>query len=189
MTLLDLSRLTELVEGTDHDAFRIETLPAYATPITSAEYRRWLDGEVEPNWEARKPWLDTLTRWVREGRQRRRVRVIHDPISTYERYACDWSYPSSVEAGELVRVLDLAEQEPPEKLLSAPEDWSLLDDRKVVKMHYGSDSQFQGAQVVGADRLELYRSAAAAVWEAAVPFGQWWASHPQHHRRAGHPAR
>jgi len=188
MALLDLQQLTELVETTTADMFRIETLPAYATPITSREYRRWLDGEPEPDWAARQPWLDTLTRWVTEGRQRRRVRVIHAPISDYERYACDWSYPSSVNAGEQVRVLDLNEVDAPKELLFVPGDWSLLDNTTVIKMYYGPEGQFTGAQPLDIHHLAQHQIAALAAWNAAEPFEQWWAQHPQYHRTVSHPA-
>ncbi|MBA3574504.1 MAG: hypothetical protein H0W37_05970 [Pseudonocardiales bacterium] len=60
--------------------------------MTSGDFRRWLDEEAEPTWEIRQPWLDTLAQWAREGLPRRRVRVVHDPSSDYERYACDWGY-------------------------------------------------------------------------------------------------
>jgi hypothetical protein len=189
MNLLDLDQLTELVESASRDMFRIETLAAYATPITSREYRRWLDGEPEPDWEARQPWLDTLTRWTAEGRHRRRVRVIHEPISDYERYACDWSYPSSVNAGEQVRVLDLNEVGVPKELLDAPGDWSLLDNSTVIRMRYGPEGQFAGAQVLDADHLAQHQIAAVAVWNAAEPFQRWWPKHPQYRRRVGLPAR
>lgn len=184
MSLLTVEQLTEVVEGTKHDFFRIETLPSYDTEMTSTDFRRWLDGEAEPDWEKRQPWLDKLRRWTDEGRPRRRVRVIHNPITDYERYACDWGYRHNISAGELVRVMDLAEQSPPHELQFAPGDWSVIDGDQVVKMHYASDGQFLGAQLIDAQHAERHHVAMDVTWTAAVPFTEWWNRHCEYHRRA-----
>lgn len=156
--------------------------------IATGDFRRWLDDENEPDWKTRQPWLDKLRQWASEGRPRRRVRVIHDPPTDYERYACDWGYRNNVAAGELVRILDLAEQSPPRELQFAPGDWSLIDGRDVVKMHYDPDGQFRGAQLLDAEHIERHRNAADALWRNAEPFTAWWDRHPEHHRSAGRAA-
>ncbi|MGH4014447.1 MAG: DUF6879 family protein [Pseudonocardiaceae bacterium] len=179
---MTLEQLTGLIETTRRDLFRIETLPSYDTAITTSDFRRWLNGELEPDWEARRPWLDLLRRWANEGRPRRCVRVIHDPPSDYERYACDWGYRHNVAAGEIVRILDLAEQSPPGELLHASGDWTLIDGRDVVKMHYDHDGQFSGAELLDVAHVDRYRIAADAVWNETEPFMQWWDLHSQHHR-------
>ncbi|MCA1693470.1 MAG: hypothetical protein LC749_01365 [Actinobacteria bacterium] len=188
MSLLTLEQLTELVETTQHDFIRIETLPSYDTAATTGDFRRWLDGETEPTWKIRRPWLAMLTQWAQEGRPRRRVRVIHDPPTSYERYACDWGYVNSVAAGELIRVVDLAEQSLPSALVSVPGDWSLIDGRDAVRMQYRSNGQFIGARHVDVQDVGRYRSAADIAWEAGEPFTAWWDRHPQHHRSAGRAA-
>ena len=136
----------------------------------------------------RQLWLDTLTQWAREGRPRRRVRIIHDPPSEYERYACEWGYRYNIEAGEPTRVLDLAEVHPPRELQAAPGDWWLIDGRDVVKMHYHPDGSFRGTEVLTPQYVERYRAAADAAWRVAQDFTTWWAQHPQHHRSAGRAA-
>jgi hypothetical protein len=70
VNLMTLEQLTELVESTRHDLLRIETLPSYDTAITTSDFRRWLNGEREPDWEVRRSWLDLLRRWANEGRPR-----------------------------------------------------------------------------------------------------------------------
>lgn len=182
MSLLTVDQLGDLLERTRRDLFRIETLPSYDTTMTTGDFRRWLDGEAEPTWEVRQPWLDTLAQWARDGRPRRRVRVIHDPPSDYERYACDWGYRYNVAAGEPTRVLDLAEHDVPEELDAAPGDWWLIDGRDVVTMHYHADGRFHGADILDPRDAVAHRIAADAVWRAAEPFTSWWDRHPQHHR-------
>lgn len=83
--LLDATQLRQVLAATRRDLFRMETLPSYDVPINGNDFERWIAGETEPTWENKQPWMDTLTRWAREGRPRRRVRVIHDPITDYER--------------------------------------------------------------------------------------------------------
>lgn len=184
MTLLAADQLGEVLERTRRDLFRIETLPSYDTAMTTGDFRRWLDGAAEPSWEVRQPWLDTLAQWADEGRPRRRVRVIHDPPSDYERYACDWGYRYNVAAGEPTRILDLAEQELPRELDATPGDWWLIDKQDVVIMHYHPDGQFRGAEIADLRQLTAYQIAAEAAWRAAEPFTSWWDRHPQRHRRS-----
>lgn len=182
MNLLTADQLSEVLDRTRRDLFRIETLPSYDTAMTSGDFRRWLTGEAEPTWAIRQPWLDTLAQWAREGRPRRRVRVIHDPPSDYERYACDWGYRYNVAAGESTRILDLTEQDLPEELQAAPGDWWLIDNREVVRMHYHPDGQFRAAEILGGQDLPAHQVAAEAAWRVAEPFTRWWDQHPQHHR-------
>lgn len=182
MNLMTLEQLTELINTTEHDLIRIETLRSYDTAITTSDFRRWLQGETEPNWEARQPWLDSLHRWADEGRPRRRVRVIHDPPSDYELYACQWGYVNNVAHGELVRILDLAGWHLPKQLLYAPGDWTLIDGRTLIKMHYNTEGQFIGAQLLDDEHLTRHQQAANAAWNNAEPFTSWWDHHPQHHR-------
>jgi len=174
VSVMTIAELTVALDAAEADLFRIETLPSYDAAGTSGDFRRWLDGAAEPTWEIRRPWLDTITRWVNSGRSRRRVRVIHDPPSDYERYACDWGYTNNVSAGELVRVIDLAATQLPKELTLAASDWYLIDDRDAILMHYDTDHRFAGAQRVDVSRVGIYSNAARTAWEAAEEFTPWW---------------
>lgn len=92
MTLLDLSQLKHTLETASRDLFRWETLPAYEVASDGTDYGRYLDGADAPTPERKQPWLDTLRAEAECGRTRRRVRIIHDPITDYERYSCEWGY-------------------------------------------------------------------------------------------------
>ena len=188
MTLLDADRLAQVLECTRRDLFRIETLPSYDTAMTIPDFRRWREGQDGPDWAVRQPWLDTLTQWARQGRPRRRVRVIHDPPTDYERYACEWGYANNVKAGEPTRILDLADGYLPAELADAPGDWWLIDGRTVVKMHYHLDGRFRGAELVAPKLVDRYRRAADVAWRVGQDFDRWWAAHPQYHRSAGRAA-
>ncbi|MGH3439484.1 MAG: DUF6879 family protein [Pseudonocardiaceae bacterium] len=184
MTLLDLSQLRQVLETTTDDLFRWETLPAYEVASDGSDYRRYLDGADAPTPERKQPWLDTLREWADQGRPRRRVRIIHDPITDYERYACEWGYALNSQAGEIIRVIDLAHTSLPRELTRVAGDFWLIDGREVVAMYYQPDGQFRAAEILGPEQVDEHRSGAGISWELGIDFGTWWNGHPQHHRSA-----
>lgn len=139
MTMLDADQLGAVLDRTRADLFRWEALPAYDVPVNGNDFERWIGGETEPNWVTKKPWMDTLTRWARDGRPRRRVRYIHDPITLYERYACDWGYRLNEQAGERIRILDAAELGMPSELADYDLDFlaGRRRRRRVDALHAG----------------------------------------------------
>jgi hypothetical protein len=182
VTMLDLSQLRQTLEGTTQDLFRWETLPAYEVASDGSDYRRYLDGADAPTMERKQPWLDTLRAWAEQGRPRRRVRIIHDPITDYERYACEWGYALNAEAGEIIRVIDLAQTQLPPELARMVEDFWLVDGCEVVAMHYEPDGQFRAAEILPPEQVAEYRETAALAWELSEDFATWWDAHPEHHR-------
>jgi hypothetical protein len=70
-------------------------------PIANEQSNTSANGADTPTPERKQPWLDTLREWAEQGRHRRRVRIIHDPITDYERYACEWGYALNSPAGEI----------------------------------------------------------------------------------------
>ncbi len=184
MTLLSLSQLREVLDTTTQDLFRWETLPAYEVASDGSDYRRYLDGADAPTPERKQPWLDTLRAWADQGRPRRRVRIIHDPITDYERYACEWGYALNSQAGEIIRIIDLAQTPLPPELTRIAGDFWLIDSREVVAMHYQPDGQFRAAEILEPQHVAEHRTAAAVAWELSEDFTTWWNDHPQHHRSA-----
>jgi hypothetical protein len=184
VTLLDLPQLRQVLDTATQDLFRWETLPAYEVASDGSDYRRYLDGADAPTPERKQPWLDTLRMWAEQGRARRRVRIIHDPITDYERYACEWGYALNSQAGELIRIIDLTQTQLPQELTSIPGDFWLIDGRQVVAMHYEPGGQFRAAEVLDAARVAEHRRAAEVAWEMGEDFAVWWNQHPQHHRSA-----
>ncbi len=181
MTLLDASQLMQVLDRAEWDLFRWETLPAYEVASDGSDYRRYLDGAAEPTWERKQPWLDTLRAEAQRGRTRRRVRVIHDPITDYERYECEWGYALNARAGEQIRVIDLAAAPNP---MPQQADFWLIDGREVVAMHYASDGRFDGARVLDPLKVPSHVNAADLAWRVSEDFTSWWQRHPQHHRAA-----
>jgi len=188
VTLLDLPQLKQTLDATTEDLFRWETLPAYEVASDGSDYRRYLDGADAPTPERKQPWLDTLRAWAEQGRARRRVRLIHDPITDYQRYACEWGYALNSQAGEIIRVIDLAQTPLPAELTRIPQDFWLVDRREVVAMHYHPDGRFRTAEILDQRYVAEYSMAADIAWDLSEDFTTWWNQHPQHHRSAHHPA-
>ncbi|HEX5142411.1 MAG TPA: hypothetical protein VFW21_00935 [Mycobacterium sp.] len=185
MAFLDLSQLKQVLESATQDLFRWETLPAYEVASDGSDYRRYLEGADAPTPERKQPWLDTLRKWAEQGRLRRRVRIIHNPITEYERYACEWGYALNSQAGEIIRVIDLAQNRLlPAELTSIAGDFWLIDGREVVAMHYQPDGQFHAAEILHPNQVAEYRAAAKVSWELGTDFTTWWNDHPQHYRSA-----
>src|SRR5260370_10119503 len=92
----------------------------------------------------------------------------------------EWGYAPNAAAGEDIRVLDLAEAAEPPGLVD--HDFWLMDRRLAVIMRYDDGCRFTGASIAPDHELGRYQRAADAAWQAGVPFGTYWAAHPQVHR-------
>src|SRR6266536_3599232 len=152
---------TELGEAIDarftRSLFRLEVLDRYDVTTDGADYERYLRGEPGPDPARKQPWLDQLRREVAEGKYSHRVHVLTSPLSDYLRYECEWGYAYNVTAGEDIRILDLAEVSRPPGLID--EDFWLIDDAHVIRMHYDGRGAFVGAELMPAEALSRYRAA------------------------------
>ncbi|MGH3907467.1 MAG: DUF6879 family protein [Pseudonocardiaceae bacterium] len=180
--MLNIDQLGHVLDDTRSDLFRWEALPTYEVPTDGSDFHRWLAGEPAPTMDRKQVWLDTLRAWAEQGRPRRRVRVIHDPPSDYERYSCEWGYVHTAAAGERIRVLDLAETAMPSELVAVSDFW-LIDGERVVLMYYNSDYTFAGGELLDQESSTgPYRDAASVAWRLGCDFATWWADHPQYRR-------
>lgn len=178
--LLNERELGELLDQAQHDLFRLETLDAYEVASDGSDFARYLAGEPGPDPARKEPWLARLREDADRGLHNRRVHVVRSPLTAYERYECEWGYAPNSQAGEDIRILDLAEHPAPAGLVD--HDFWLMDDQMVVVMHYDRAGQYLGASVAEGGQLDRYRRAVAAAWQAAQPFGDYWAAHPQYQR-------
>lgn len=161
--------------------FRLETLDVYSSASDGEDFRRYLQGEPGPDMARKQPWLDHLKREVSEGKLTRRVHVVRSPLSDYVRYECEWGYAyNGGEWGEDIRILDLTEAPEPEPILW--QDFWLIDDEKVVLMHYDADGALQKNEVIASEEVPRYCKVRDAVWDTATPFPDYWATHPQYWR-------
>ncbi|MGH8909339.1 MAG: DUF6879 family protein [Egibacteraceae bacterium] len=180
--LLSDEELEELFDHFEQSAFRLETLDYYGVERDMQELRLYLAGEPHrpavP--EDVAAWNNQIIAWVAEGKRYYRVHVVQSPLNDYLRFECEWGYVYTQRTGEEIFILDTAERPRPEEL--PDEDFWLLDDDKVIRMHYDEEGRFVGGELLPgseAPRYCRYRDMAVA---AAVPFEEYWAAHPEYLR-------
>jgi len=170
--VLTLAELGAYIREHHHrDLFRLETLPAYSAASDGGDYERFLRGEPGPTVD-KTAWIDTLRTATAAGRAWRRLRLIHTPITDYERYACTWGYPDNVAAGEDVRVLVVPTGDRTHERVG---DFFVLDDRHVIRSVYDAHGALQGAQIQHGTEADTLIGVRDLLWERAQPFTQWWA--------------
>jgi hypothetical protein len=160
--------------------FRLETLPQYLVGSDGEDYRRYVAGLPGPTMSRKQPWLDTLRAERDRGLYQHRVHVLQSPLTDYLRYECEWGYAYNAKAGEDIRILDTAEQHKPNAVLD--EDFWLIDDTYVARMHYDPEGHLLGGSIAESGEIQRYRDARDAAWSAAVPFLDYWNRHREYWR-------
>ncbi|MGH3912799.1 MAG: DUF6879 family protein [Pseudonocardiaceae bacterium] len=159
--------------------FRMEVLPEYEVSADGEDFQRWREGAAEPTWSRKQPWLDTLRRERENAQVSRRVRILSEQVSDYERYACDFGYRFNGEY-EDIRVLRRGEHEIPSGLVES--DFWVIGDSIVVTMVYDEHGRFERAEVAAPGELDAHLRTRDRAWAAAELFVGWWARHPELHR-------
>jgi hypothetical protein len=177
--VLDEKGLGEFLETAERSLFRLETLASYDVGSDGGDFDRYLRGEPEPDMERKRAWHKVLQTDKARGVRNWRVHVLRSPLSPYLRYECEWGYAFNAPY-EDIGILDLAEVSRPAGLVG--HDFWLVDERAAARMYYDDDGRYLGAGIVPATDVPRYRAARDASWKAAVPFPDYWASHPQYHR-------
>lgn len=178
--LLTERELGDLLDQAQVELFRLEVLDAYDVATDGGDFARYLAGEPGPDLARKGPWLDRLRQDAARGLHNSRVHVVRSPLTDYLRYEMEWGYAPNAEAGEDIRIVDLAETEAPTGL--PDHDFWLMDDRIAVIMHYDEGNRFLGAAAAPERQLGRYQRAARLAWQGAVPFAAYWAAHPQFQR-------
>lgn len=180
--MLDLPQLSDLINAFSATAFRLETLDTYTSGSDGGDVARYLAGQPAPDPARKGPWLARLRAERAEGRLRQCVHVLRSPLSPYLRYECEWGYGPNSQAGQDIRILDLAERPCPESLAGIDHDFWLIDGETVIRMHYDGDGRFTGAEVLPPAELPRYLAARDAALAAAEPYPAYWDRHPQFHQ-------
>jgi hypothetical protein len=150
--------------------FRLETRDLYTMPDEDDEFRRFREGEKPPA-DLWYPWLDTVAQAVQAGKSVQRVHVVTSPLSAYIRYEAEWGYVFNVQAGEDIRILDLATTPDP----GLPtQDFFLFDDAHVVLMHYRDDGTQIGRELLDTADIMRYVEWKRLALETSTPFVDYY---------------
>jgi hypothetical protein len=162
--------------------FRFESRRTYATSFEQPRLRAYLAGEPYDASSEPTQWLDDIQQRVADGIAFYKVRVVAGPLTAYERWECEWSYPATERVGQRTFILDLAEIA--DLPLLTDYDWWMFDDAVVLKMHYADDGSFVGAESLDdADVVADHVKHKATALAAAVAFNDYWTAHPQYWRQ------
>ncbi|MEV4074350.1 DUF6879 family protein [Nonomuraea fuscirosea] len=150
--LLSEAELGHLLATFTTSAFRFELRERYNSTVGAEPFRKWRAGEPD-DYAWHRPWMEKISRDSAAGKTWQRVRIVSVPPSDYTRYGIKVAQ-LSVRAGEDIRYLrrDVAER----LGLDAYDAW-LLDDSRLIRLHFDdTDDTFAGAELV-ADRGEISR--------------------------------
>lgn len=172
-----------IMDHHEHDAFRLERLSRYVVPSDEPDFDAFMRGEPGPDMDAKQGWLDWLATVAETGRTWRNVHII-DEWTPYLAFEFAWCYPDNVAAGADVRIIDLTETEIDDDLRRL-DDFYVVDGLAAV---VGYDKAGYFLYALPVDRAERLIEARDRLWDAAIPFTEWWRTHPDRHRVPGRAA-
>jgi len=165
--------LGRLFETFTRSAFRLECLDSYAVTEDAEReaFRRFLNGNFPPSWWTRgRAWFATVRDAVARGATMQRVRCVYGPLSDYQRFEFEWSYPYNEQAGEQILILETSATDFGD-LWRYKHDFWLFDDATVVRLNYDEDGNFLGIEAV--DDAEPYRRVRDLTLASAEPLGDY----------------
>lgn len=183
----DFRAYLEKVRKPGGDKLRIQTLHQYGVPSDQDFFVRYMDGRSGPTEQELSGWGAQLDDDHANGRAYRNLHVVDGDIGDYLRYQFEWAYSFNVRHHMDVRIVDASENPAVAVLLRVGDFW-VLEHQHVVLCRY--DDQGCPVGTVGVDDSGKlgYIAAAEMAWQLGTPFAEWWAAHPQHHRKTARAA-
>lgn len=130
-----------------HSAFRFEAQDAYALDYEQTDFERFLAGRPAPPPEITwwRDWLGLVAAHTRQGKTVRRVRLLAEPPTSYQRWML-WASPWYAEAQE--EILCMPRSRAASLRLPLEVDWWLLDDERLILMYFGSAGEISGKLMI-----------------------------------------
>ncbi|MEV5568629.1 DUF6879 family protein [Spirillospora sp. NPDC052269] len=146
---------------------KLELRDSYA--FDAELFDAWRRGDREVMARTVEGWRGKVASEVAAGRRLRRVRVVSEPLSEYQRMAVQIS-GSAVEAGEELRWL-------PRRLVSTlplpGNDCFVLEDLVIFNVLGGSDERVEIQLHRDPDVVEFCQTAFEAAWKLATPHREY----------------
>lgn len=145
--LITEAQFGDLLASLRLSAFRLETYDQYALDYEAAEFRLYLTGRAVPppqvSWW--RPWLDRMAEFARQGKTVRRVRILAEPPTDYQRWML-WSTPWHAEVGEHIGYIPRSRAT--RIGLPLEYDWWLLDDERLIVMRFTDAGEINSKELV-----------------------------------------
>jgi hypothetical protein len=147
------------------EAVHLEMRDSYGTAIELPYMAKWAAGEHD-DLEWLRPWCDEVRANVAQGKVYRRVHVVSEPLSDYQRWSRSIMKPH-IDAGTDMRWMPRREVS---SIAFPGNDFWMFDNRLVVFHHYTGNGASTGFTTsTDPDAIELCTSAFEAVWKLAIP--------------------
>jgi len=163
------------------DMLRIQTLESYAVASDDGDLAGYLNGAPVPTSKDREPFFQRLREEAAKGMVWRNLTLVNGHPSDYRRYGFEWVCPYSSEAGQQIRVLDVAEH-PAAAALYRTGDFWVVEGQHVALVRYSPEGRHLGEVAVEESSAKGYVAAAALAWQLGTAFTEWWAAHPEYRR-------
>jgi hypothetical protein len=134
-------------ETFETSAFRLEALPQYLVEKEKASYLAFKTSGDKPTYFNRE-WSELVARHVKAGRSMRRLRLLSDELTDYERF--ETQVYSGLSAGEEIRA-NLRSQ----YAEAYRYDFWLFDNRWIAEVKYEEDGTFVAFETREASKKEL----------------------------------
>lgn len=134
--------MKELFDIFKYNAYRVESLPNYKVNSEEKDYINFINGY--PVKYGDKDWINNLTQWKKEGKKIKRIRVISEELTLYEKYEF-YCYHENFLAGEEIKILP---RNIYETLVNKNDqfDFWILDEQYMCKLNYALDGTFLGSE-------------------------------------------
>lgn len=164
MLLLQADPYSELLRSCRREAFHLEVRDVYGVAAESEPFRRFLAGEAA-DYEWFQPWQSLIEETTGRGVGVRRVRVVTEPHTEYQRWLLELT-AQNADAGEEIRYL-------PRHLAGdvQAEDYWLLDDQRVA--FHVRDEQGRGLGVAVTSDAWIVAHCVDVkqrLWNSAIPY-------------------
>ena len=128
-------------------AFRLEVQPVYTVSDERESFDEFLAGEPRPvtEFDFYAAWLDKIRAVTSQGRKVRRVRVLEEPPTDYQRWEM-WSGQYNIAAGEGIRYITRSRAL--QVGLPVVDDWWLFDSRHLAVMRFGEHGEPLGGDII-----------------------------------------
>jgi hypothetical protein len=184
--LLTEDELGEFIDGHYHalgdHLFHKEGLPWYDVPSQNADRSAWRAGRFDPTQVL--AWTSRLAADEARGLVSQRLRIVSAALTDDEMMSLDVALPI-IARHEEIRVLHRGEHPVPDLV---DHDYWIMRPASggvfVVAMRYSDGGAFRGAEVIPAEQHGPYLREQKLGWAIAAPYSDWWAAHPELHRRA-----
>lgn len=175
---IDRASLLQVLAEAKISAFRLETHPVFSDPEEEAAIHA-VERRLPPDFSYHDAWLDVVRGRLARGVRMQRLRLFQRPLTAYQRVEVFHVYPRSAEAGEEIRLHEVAADAEPMRrdfwLLDLPpgaSHESLPDGVRGFWLRYSDKGALQHAEEARDFEVQWMARVRADFWSDAAPLAE-----------------